>query len=121
MQAGRRMKLVIIVQVDSIRGEGWGAGLGIQKLQRHNRPLLSGEEKGYSFINSNTQGKTDRMARRGAQQKHVTSPGSSFQQTGGYGLTYFKRCLIIGSVSLRWEFGVVWSLPGPFLNVKDVK
>lgn len=59
------MKLAIIVQVDSIRG---GNGLGTQKLQRHNRYLLSGKEEGYSFINSNTQSKTERMAGGGKQQ-----------------------------------------------------
>lgn len=71
MKAERRMKLVIIVQVDSIGG---GRSLGIQKLQRHNRHLLNGKEKGYSLINSNTQSKTDRVARRKEQQTTRNQP-----------------------------------------------
>lgn len=51
-EAVRRMKLVILEQVDSIRGKN---ALWIQKLQRHNRYLLSEIEEGYSFINSNTE------------------------------------------------------------------
>ena len=59
------MKLVIILQVGSIRGE---KGFWIQKLQRHNRYLLSKKEEGYSFINSNTKNNTEKIARKGEQQ-----------------------------------------------------
>lgn len=51
-EAVRRMKLVILEQVDSITGK---SAFWIQKLQRHNRYFLSEIEEGYSFINSNTE------------------------------------------------------------------